>query len=96
MIPGTPFGSRAHFGIRSKLFGAAMALYRLLQNRPFGPSDIQSMVYAFESVCRQRKLPAVEDDPLRELIAEKVIEFAQRGVLDPERLREMVSSAIRL
>jgi hypothetical protein len=73
-----------------------MPLYRLLQNCAFEPRQIEAMAYAFESVCQERKLRPVKDDNLRELVAQKVIDFAQRGVNDPQRLREVVASAIKL
>ena len=73
-----------------------MPLYRLLQNCAFDQPQIEAMAYAFESVCQERRLRHVKDDKVRELVAQKVIEFAQRGVKDPQRLRDVVASAIKL
>jgi hypothetical protein len=61
-----------------------------------GTRQIEATAYAFESICQERKLRPVKDDNLRELVAQKVIDFAQRGVNDPQRLREVVASAIKL
>jgi hypothetical protein len=73
-----------------------MPLYRLMQNAGFEPVQIEAMAYAFEAICHERKLRPVADDALREVVAQKVIEFAQRGERDPMRLRDLASAAIKL
>jgi len=47
------------------------------------------MALAFNAVCDQLGLKSPADDPATELVAEKVIELAQRGVHDPDLLRTM-------
>ena len=56
-----------------------MSLYRLLEKRAFEPKHIDVMVYAFEAVCVEKNLQQGKDDAMRELVATRVIEFAQRG-----------------
>jgi hypothetical protein len=73
-----------------------MPLHRLLQNRAFEPPQLEAMAYAFESICQQYKLLPVKDDQLRELVALTIIELAQSGVVDAQRLRDLASSAIKL
>jgi hypothetical protein len=69
-------------------------LYRLLQNSAFEPAAIEAMSAAFEDVCRDLGL-AERTDPLRDLVAKKVIEFAQRGERDPARLRDLTLAAFK-
>jgi hypothetical protein len=64
-----------------------MAIYRLLKNRAFGPEEIKVLTTAYEDTLRTLRL-ADRADPAAEIIAKKIIEFAQRGERDPLRLRE--------
>jgi hypothetical protein len=66
-----------------------MAIYRLMQNAGFNPEQIELMASAYEGALIDLKMKDRED-PLTELIAKKVIEYAQRGERDPTRLREHV------
>jgi hypothetical protein len=67
-------------------------LYRLLQNCAFEPAAIEVMSAAFEDVCRTLGLAELSD-PLRDLVAKKVIELAQRGERDRVRLTELTLAA---
>jgi len=71
-----------------------MPLYRLLQNSAFEPELIAVMSAVFEDACRDLGL-AETTDPLRELVARKVIECAQTGERDRARMRDCVLRAIR-
>ena len=64
-----------------------MAIYRLLNNRAFGPDEIRVLTTAYEEALRTLRL-ANRSDPAAEIIAKKIIEFAQRGESDPVQLRE--------
>lgn len=64
-----------------------MPLYRLLQNCAFDPDTITAVASAFDAVCQTLGL-ANTDDPLRELVARKVIELAQQGESSSDRLRD--------
>jgi hypothetical protein len=69
-------------------------LYGLLKNQAFQPEQIQAMVFAFESICQERALRPIRDDVARERVAERVIEFARRGVVDPQKLRDAVAETL--
>jgi hypothetical protein len=71
-----------------------MPLHRLLENSAFEPEHIESMAAAFLDLCRELDLH--EHDPLREVIARQVIEFARRGERNPVKLKEMVMMAINV
>ena len=71
-----------------------MPLIRLLQNSAFEPEMIAVISAAFEDACRVLELAQV-NDPLRELVARKVIECAQTGERDQARLRDCALKAIR-
>ena len=72
----------AHFSV---LEHALMALYRLLQNSPFAPEDIASLVDAYEDCLRALKLTD-RSDPITERVAKKIIELAQTGIRDSDKL----------
>ena len=71
-----------------------MAVYRLFKNQAFEPEAISGMTRAYADVCRTL---GVRDGDHRETeaVAEKVIEFAQRGARDPGLLRDCVLQALR-
>jgi hypothetical protein len=66
-----------------------MAIYSLFRNKPFEPEAISVLSGAYADVCRTLGL---QDGDCRQadVVARKVIEFAQRGVSDRVRLRERV------
>lgn len=61
-----------------------MAIYRLLENVPLGPEEIQRLTDAYE-----RTLSALcirdRNDPLTEFIARKIFELGQTGLKDPSK-----------
>jgi hypothetical protein len=63
-----------------------MTISRLLQQSAFGPEAIALMVAAYEDCLRVLNL-ADRSDPLTEMVARKIIEVAQTGERDPERIR---------
>ena len=62
-----------------------MAIYRILQNAPFGPDEIARLVAAYERTLEALGL-ADRSDPITELVARKIIEISQTGVRDPALL----------
>ncbi len=66
-----------------------MLIHRLLENTPFGPTDVESMAQAFEAICAQLNIRGADE---RELVARKVINCAKRGTLDSQDIRKMVLS----
>ncbi len=75
--------------------GMGVPLHRLLGDSAFEPLHIEAMVFAFEAVCLELRLAQRPNDPLREMVALKVIEFAQRGEREPQRLRDLALAALR-
>jgi hypothetical protein len=73
---------------------ATMPINEILKGGVFEPKHIEAMGQAFEAVCSGLELTN-RDDPLRDLVARKVIECAQRGEHDPERLARVVLSALQ-
>lgn len=65
--------------------GEAMPIHRLLKNSAFGPDDIKVLTDAFEAALRELNL-VDRADPATELVAKRIIELAQRGERDHERL----------
>ena len=72
-----------------------MPLYRLLQNQAFDPLALQAMAYAFEAVCLELNLDS-DKHTQRETVARKVIELAQCGERDPQRLRRAVEAEFKV
>ena len=71
-----------------------MPIYDILKGAAFEPKHIEAMGQAFDAVCSGLGLTK-RDDPLRDLVARKVIECAQRGECNPERLARIVLSALQ-
>jgi hypothetical protein len=71
-----------------------MAIYRLFKNKAFEPEAITVMTRAYTDVCHTLGL-SDSNGPETDMVAKKVIEFAQRGERDPVRLREHVLQALR-
>jgi hypothetical protein len=72
----------------------SVPLYRLLQDCAFEPDAVKAMGTAFEEVCQALGL-ADTNDALRDLVARKVIELAQQGERDVDRLRELTLDHFR-
>jgi hypothetical protein len=64
-----------------------MLIHRLLENTPFGPTDVESMAQAFEAICAQLEKKGADE---REVIARRVINCAKYGTLDSQAIRKMV------
>ena len=62
-----------------------MPITPFLAGKAFDPEAIESMSASFVAACDALGLK-VGDDPATRFVAEKVIEFAQRGVRDPNML----------
>ena len=67
----------------------------LLEGAAFEPEAIRNMSVVFESVCAELGL-SDKDDPATRLVASKIIEIAQSGVLDAARLRSMTRKEFKL
>jgi hypothetical protein len=60
-----------------------------LSGRAFEPEAINTMALAFNAVCDQLGLKSTTDDPATKLVAEKILDLAQRGVHDAPTLSAM-------
>jgi hypothetical protein len=66
-----------------------MPITPLFAGQAFEPEVVSAMALAFDGACEALGL-RITEDPATTLVAEKVIELAQRGVHDPGTLRDMV------
>jgi hypothetical protein len=61
-------------------------MHKLLKNDlAFTPEEAKILVQVFEETLKALQL-VERDDPVRLLVAERVMEAAKRGVRDPQRL----------
>ena len=60
----------------------------LFRDSVFEPHDIAAMSMALDAVCEVMKLR--DDNPTREIVAERIIDLARRGERSPTRLRDRV------
>ena len=65
-----------------------MPITPFLARQAFDPEAIEKMSAAFVAACDALRLK-VGDDPATRCVAEKIIEFAQRGIRDLNMLREL-------
>jgi hypothetical protein len=71
-----------------------MPIRPFLSGQPFDPEAIERMSQALQSVCETLSLKMVDDAATR-LVAQKIIELAQRGVRDVATLRTMTLSEFK-
>ena len=71
-----------------QVVGLRMPIRPFLAGQAFEPEAINAMSLALERACSALSLSLV-DDPATRLVAEKIIEFAQGGIRDPEILSSM-------
>src|SRR6516165_4930127 len=75
--------------------GACMPITPYLAHQAFEPETIETMSAAFVAACEALHLK-VGDDPATRVVAEKVIELAQRGIRDSDVLRTMTLKELDL
>jgi hypothetical protein len=66
-----------------------VAIYRLIHGSDFSSEQVRAMALAYEGALIDLRLKD-RDDPLTELIAEKIAEHTRRGERDPATLRQRV------
>jgi len=71
-----------------------MAIYRLIRQSVFEPEAIDRMTAA-EHALKVLQLTN-QEDPITELVARKIIEFAEAGETDPEQLCTRTLEALQL
>lgn len=74
---------------------APISIHPFLKGAVFEPSDIAAIAAAFDETCRTLQL-AAGAPIVREVVAKRVIELAQRGVRDPEKLQTEALKALNL
>ena len=62
-----------------------MPIRPYLESRVFEPEAIEAMGMAYEKACRKLRLAPTQDGAT-EVVAKVIIELAERGESDPERL----------
>lgn len=65
-----------------------------LQNAPFDPETVSVMFVAFGRVCRTLGVSA-DDELRRDIVAKKIINFAQQGLRDADQLAEATVTSFR-
>jgi len=89
MTMAAPCSNADQFELRPNPKETAMAsIIPFLRNDGFDPDAVRAMSTALEEVCRMFKVG--HDQRAREVMAARIIELAQRGERDPERLRDRV------
>jgi hypothetical protein len=66
-----------------------LAINRLFNDLPLGPEDIRRLAKAYESVLVRLRL-ADRADPITELVARRIFETWQRGIVDAGVLARVV------
>jgi hypothetical protein len=70
-----------------------MPIYELFRNQGvFTPEEVTVLGNVFEDVLRTLGL-ADRTDPLAEMVAKKVVEFATAGIREPDRLKAVTIQA---
>ena len=72
-----------------------MPITPYLAHQAFEPEVIETMSAAYVAACEALRLK-VGDDPAARVVAEKVINLAQRGIRDPDALRTMTLKELDL
>jgi hypothetical protein len=65
-----------------------MAIYKLIQNVPMGPEEVERLVAAYETALRALYLKH-RDDPITRIVAKKIFEIAQTGIEDPAEISRL-------
>ena len=72
-----------------------MTMHRLIQNLAFDQDDIERLSAAYEDALRALEI-SDRDDRITEIIAQRIIEGARRGVRDPVDLCAMAIKDLRV
>ena len=70
-----------------------MAIRRLIRESVFEPEAIERMTTAYEQALKVLQLTD-RQDPITELVARKIIAFAEMGETDPDRLCQRALNAL--
>ena len=72
----------------------SMSIRAYLDGHKFDGETIRQMGIAFEMALVSLRVPPGRDDPIRSTLAQSIIELAQHGERDPDRLCEGALQAI--
>ena len=72
-----------------------MAIYKLIRNTVFEPKDIVRLVEAYEQTLRALRLKD-RDDPITQLVAEKIIAIGRLGIEDPAEISKLTLQELGL
>jgi hypothetical protein len=92
---GSKLPATQHIAAPAQTGGAAMTIHSIFADQAFGPEDLKNMSQAYEAVCEALELK-VKADMVTETVAERIIEFAERGVRDTASLTEMTLQAFNV
>jgi hypothetical protein len=70
-----------------------VAIYRLLQKSAFGPEEIKRMCEAYELALVQLQLKD-RNDPFTEAVAKHIVEAAQTGEKQPDKICALALSLL--
>jgi hypothetical protein len=77
-----------------RLRGTVMPISEGIEDHTLEPQLTDAMQQAFRKTCHVLQLKADANDPLTDLIVAKIIELANAGEIDPERLCSLVLISI--
>ena len=72
-----------------------MAIYKLIRNTVFEPKDIERLVAAYEQTLLALRLKD-RDDPITQLVAEKIIAIGRLGIEDPAEISKLTLKELGL
>ena len=71
-----------------------MPIYPLFRHLPFDPEHVDLMSSVFERISLELRLAAREDQ-IRDIVAQAIIDCAQRGIRDPEEMRRCAHEVLQ-
>jgi hypothetical protein len=71
-----------------------LPIRRLIEKEIFDPEALQVISTAFDDALRELGL-SDRGDPVVELVARRIITFAQQGERDPVKLRDLALKSLR-
>jgi len=71
-----------------------MTFQRLFKDTAFGPEDIERLVTAYEQTLRALLLKD-RNDPITQLVAEKIIAIGRMGIEDPAEISKLALKQLR-
>jgi hypothetical protein len=72
-----------------------MAIYKLIRNTVVELTDIERLVAAYEQTLRALRLKD-SDDPITQLVAEKIIAIGRLGIEDPTEISKLTLKELGL